>query len=190
MALLDQIKLTDVLDDNSPDGSTVEYTPDPVPDAKPPTRKKPGPKPGSTRKPAAPAARAKTTAAMAKEVAEDLTTMLEVTATMWAVRDQCCAPVLAEQAKPIAHAVAAILERNPRLLARVADAGNAALLMQTVALARALGPVASTIMANHGPSARRADAGIPGVSAPAPNPPAVDVSTFQPFSGIRRAQSA
>src|SRR4051812_47024905 len=139
MALLDQIKLTDIPDDNSAGETTAEFTPDPVPDAKPPTtRKKPGRPAGTARKTSTPAPRAKTTAAMAKEVAEDLATMLEVTATMWAVRDQCCAPVLAQQSKPIADAVASILERNPRLLARVADAGNAALLMQTIALGRAL----------------------------------------------------
>lgn len=119
---------------------------DPAPDEPAPKRKT------GSRKAATPtprAARPPTVAKMARDVAADLATFLEMGAAAWGLTDQCCAPVLAEQSKPIADALTAILARNPRLLARFAQADTAVWVMQVAALVRACTPVARAVYANH-----------------------------------------
>lgn len=86
---------------------------------------------------------------LAKEVAEDLASLIEGGAVVWGMRDQCCAPVLEQQAKPIADALTAVLARNPRLLAKFADADFAVATVQIIALGRAVAPVAKAVYQNH-----------------------------------------
>lgn len=116
---------------------------DPVPDETPATpskRKMARPTP-TTAKPA--------NTRLAKQVAADLATLLEGGAAVWGFRDQCCAPVLEQQAKPIAEALTAILARNPALLAKFANTDIAVMTVQVIALGRALAPVGQAIYVNH-----------------------------------------
>lgn len=117
---------------------------DPVPDETPsaPSKRKP-----STR--ATPTTAKPATSRLAKQVAADLTTLLEGGAAVWGFRDQCCAPVLEQQAKPIAEALTAILARNPALLAKFANTDIAVMTVQVIALGRALAPVGQAIYVNH-----------------------------------------
>lgn len=176
MGLLDSIRIADQTDEEF----VEQLAPDPAPDERPSTRKKAPAKPGPA--PVA-AARRKTPERMAKEVAEDLATMIEMTAAVWSVRDQCCAPVLSAQAKPIAEAFTAILARNPRMLARFANADSALLIVQGLALGKALLPVGQAIYRNHS----GAKAGQYEQEGP-DGPPVVDLDAFPSFSGVGRAE--
>lgn len=139
MALLQKLRIAPEIEEQIGD----EFPQDPAPTERPAARgKKPAP-----RKVAAP--RSPTVAKLAKEVGEDLATMLGMTAAAWSLTDQCCAPVLEEQAPDIAKALTAILARNPRLLAKLAQADTAILAMQVVALGKALLPVGQAIYRNH-----------------------------------------
>lgn len=89
------------------------------------------------------------TTKLAKEVAADIATLIEGTAVVWGMTDQCCAPTLEAQAKPIADALVPILSRNPKLLAKLASGNMAVMVMQFIGLGRALAPVATSIYHNH-----------------------------------------
>lgn len=102
------------------------------------------------------------TTKLAKEVGDDLATMLEMGAVVWGMRDQCCAPVLGEQADAIGHSIAAILARNPRLLEKFANTDIAVYTVQMLALGRALAPVGSAVYNNHISKARKGDHGPAG----------------------------
>jgi hypothetical protein len=145
MGLMDKLKIQDPsVDENEVETGQefqTEYQQDPVPD----TSKK-----TSTPKPAPKRLTSKTaTNKLAKEVGDDLATMLEMGAVVWGMRDQCCAPVLAEQAQPIGESIAAILARNPRLLEKFANTDIAVYTVQLLALGRALAPVGGAIYHNH-----------------------------------------
>lgn len=168
MTLLDRLEIAEDIDE--------ELDPDPVPNEKPKRRRAPtrqaSPKPR--------AAAVKTIDRVAKEVGNDLATMLEMTATVWAVRDQCCAPVLGAQSKDIGQALAAILARNPELLQKFANAETGVFVMQMLTLARALMPVGKAVFENH--VMRQGDVA---------NEDVTDLDTFPVFNGGRnRAHTA
>lgn len=144
MGLLDKLELRTKNDEESESEFGTQFEQDPEPGEAPARR--------STRKTAVKAAPRKATASvtkMAKEVAEDLASMLEMTAAVWGMSDQCCAPVLEQQARPIADAFTSILARNPRLLAKFAETDMIAYTLQTAALGRALAPLGKAIYSNH-----------------------------------------
>lgn len=124
-----------------------EYTQDPVPNEHVSTSGKPGTAKAAPKAPRKAATRG--TTALAKEVAKDMGSMIELAAVAWGMRDQCCAPVLAEQAQPIADAITNILARNPALLEKFANTDIAVYTMQTMALFTALAPVGRSVYSNH-----------------------------------------
>lgn len=147
MALLDGIQFVSESDAKSgtklDQELPVEFTADP----------EPGERPRRGRPPklnAVPAAKRPPTAArLAKDVAADLATLIAGTAAVWGLQDRCCAPILEDQAQPIADALVAVLSRNPRLLAKFANADIVSMTLQSVALGRALMPVGKAIWTNH-----------------------------------------
>lgn len=162
MGLLEKMNFTDKRDDIVdaeivPDPQS-EYQQDPAPAGPTPTR-------GKAK--AAPRVRTagKTTAStkLAKEVGDDLATMLEMGAVVWGMRDTCCAPVLSEQAQPIGEAIASILARNPRLLEKFANTDIAVYTIQILALGKALAPVGKAVYSNHVSKAHK-DGDHPGTN--------------------------
>lgn len=174
MALLDKLELVADVD---PDIDEV-FDADPAPDERPKRRAPRKPRTVAA-KPAPP--RAKTTAALSKQVGADLASMLSMTSVVWGIRDQCCAPVLEQQAKPIGDALAAILARNPDLLAKFANAETGVFVMQCLALGQALLPLGQAVFRNH--VAKTGDIAGPAADV-------TDLENFPPFSGVRRADSA
>lgn len=150
MPLLESLKIVPENDGEIPE----ELEPDPAPSERPAPRSRK--RPAGRTKGAAPdkvtsprTARKVTTASLAKQVADDFCTLIEGGAAMWSMSDQCCAPVLEQQARPLADAFAAILARNPRLLEKFANADMAVYTMQTAALLRAATPVVMAVYRNH-----------------------------------------
>jgi hypothetical protein len=116
----------------------------------------PGEKARAARRPRTPSVTAakpkpttRTTAQLSKQVAEDLASLIEGGAAVWGLTDECCAPTLEAQAKPIADALTGVLARNPRLLAAFASTDIVAYTLHTAALGRALAPVGKAIYRNH-----------------------------------------
>lgn len=146
MGLLDSIKFAP--EKHSEDDTETEplFEQDPEPGQRPArgrAAKKTAPTPAPKKPPA-------TTARMAKEVAENLTTLIEIGASIWGMSgDQCCAPVLEKQAKPMADTFTAILARNPRMLAQFANADFAVMTVQTIAFFNAVAPVVKAVYRNH-----------------------------------------
>lgn len=140
MPLMDRLRIAPQIEED------IEYElpPDPTPGDPPPVKSK---RP-ATRRATSPTT-TPTVTKMAKDVAADLTTLIEMTAAAWSMADECCAPVLEAQAKPIADAITNILKRNPRLLAKFAQADTAIFVMQAAALGKALAPVGKAIYRNH-----------------------------------------
>jgi hypothetical protein len=132
----------DVDSDVNPD---VEFRLDPEPGERANSGRKTVTKPApiQQRRPAV------TVAKMAKEVADNLTTLLELGGAVWGISDECCAPVLEMQARPMADAMTAILARNPKMLAQFAQADIAVLAVQTAALWKACQPLLIAIYRNH-----------------------------------------
>src|SRR5580765_345124 len=172
MALLD--KLESVRETREEIAEEIDADPEPA---------QPAPKRRTRRaRPAAPKVTrpaSKSINTMAKEVGNDLATMLEMTAVVWGVRDQCCAPTLEAQAKPIGQALAQILARNPDLLRKFAQAETGVFVMQCIALGKALLPVGQAIFHNH--VLRQGDTDPAAVT---------DLATFPAFSGVPRAHPA
>lgn len=170
MALMDKLEIVAEIDD--------EIDPDPHPDEAAPKRR--------TRRPRTPAPKvarpaAKSVNTMAKEVGNDIATMLEMTAVVWGVRDQCCAPVLEQQAKPIGQALANILARNPELLRKFAQAETGVFVMQCLTLGKALMPVGQAVFRNH----------VLKQGEDAPNADVTSLDTFPAFTGVKpRAHTA
>lgn len=174
MALLDKLELAAETDPEVAE----ELDSDPAPDQRPKRR--------ATRKPRTvaakpPPARAKPVATMAKQVGNDIASMLQMTSVVWGIRDECCAPVLEQQAKPIGEALAAILARNPDLLAKFANAETGVFVMQCLALGQALLPLGQAVFRNH--VAKTGD--IAGADANV-----TDLDSFPAFSGLHRANPA
>lgn len=86
---------------------------------------------------------------LSREVADNLCTLLELGAAMVSMSDDVCGPVLEQQARPTADAIASILARNPKLLAKFAQADFAILAIQIGALGKALKPLAETVYHHH-----------------------------------------
>lgn len=147
MALLESLTIVPENEGDIPE----ELEPDPAPSEKPAARtRKRGTGTAKRTRVTSPRATQKvSTAKLAKQVADDFCTLIEGGAAMWSMTDQCCAPVLEQQARPISDALAAILARNPRLLEKFANADMAVYTMQTAALLRALLPVGRSVYRNH-----------------------------------------
>lgn len=169
MALLDKLEIAQEIDE--------EIDADPPPDQPAPKRRARKPR---TPAPKVAAPRQKTVATMAKEVGNDIATMLEMTSVVWGLRDQCCAPVLEQQAKPIGQALAAILARNPELLRKFANAETGVFVMQCLALGQALLPVGQAVVRNH----------VMKTGDDGPNADVTSLDTFPAFTGAQRAYPA
>lgn len=144
MGILDKLQFADKSELELVPEIGPEFEQDPEPGERP-RRRKASPKADSA--PAMPTKAA--TTKMAKEVAEDLASLIEMGAAVWGMSDECCAPTLEQQAKPIADALTGILARNPRLLAKFADTDMVAYSIQAGLLFKALKPVAVKVYANH-----------------------------------------
>jgi hypothetical protein len=153
MGLLDRLELVqkDAPESNSEDAP--EFAQDPEPGERPRRKARKTVAPVTPRKPAP------TVARMAKEVGEDLASLIEMGAAVWGMTDECCTPVLEQQAKPIAEAFTAILSRNPRLLASFANTDLVAYALQGGMLFKALKPVAQTVYRNHVSKAHNGEEG-------------------------------
>jgi hypothetical protein len=145
MGLLDKLELRTESEPDDDSQIVPVFEPDPEPGERPSRRRR-------TRRtatvPARTTSKASTTK-MAKEVSEDLASLIEMTAAVWGMSDQCCSPVLERQAKPIAESLVAILARNPRLLAKFASTDLVAYSVQAGLLFKAFKPVVTTVYANH-----------------------------------------
>lgn len=152
MGLLDKLQF-DAKDDSETDAEIgYEFQPDPEPGERArPKRGKPAAAKPAPRTPAA-------VTKMAKQVAEDLATVIEVSAAIWGMSDDCCAPTLEQQARPIADALVGILSRNPRMLMALASSDLAVMGVQSIALGKALMPVGKAVYRNHISKAVDADA--------------------------------
>lgn len=144
MGLLDRLQLVPNSDSEDAPEIGPEFDQDPDPGERPrrAVRKR-------TPAAATPRKQSPSVAKMAKEVSEDLTSLIEMGAAIWGMTDECCAPTLETQARPIAESITAILSRNPRLLAKFADTDLVAYSVQAGMLFKALKPVATTVYHNH-----------------------------------------
>jgi hypothetical protein len=157
MGLLDGLKIKVEKGEENDEEIQEEIAQDPEPDERPAATKRRI----STR--AAAPARKQSSARLAKQVANDLAGLLEGGAVLWGLTDQCCAPVLEEQAQAIANALVPVLARHPRLLAAFADSDIAAYALSSVAIGRAVQPVAKAVWHNHISKAHKGDAEhVPG----------------------------
>lgn len=120
-------------------------------------------------------------AKLTKQVAEDLATIIEVSAAMWGLTDDCCAPELEQQARPIADALVGILGRNPRMLMALAHSDMAVLGVQTIALGKALAPVGRAVYRNHISKATHDD------DQEREHDGGIQLGAFPAFSGIQRS---
>lgn len=174
MSLLESLKIAPRNTTENGGEIVEQFAQDPAPNERPP-RGRPKKATAAARPTTAP-----TTARMAKEVAEDLATLLEGGAALWGLSDQCCAPVLEQQARPIAVALTGILARNPRLLAKFAQADIVSYTLQFAALGRALAPVGTAFYRNHVSKAHEDEAGGEVAGG------GINLAQFQPVNGIRR----
>lgn len=147
MALMDKLQIVTESGGESGEEFEQDYQQDPEPGT--PAPKKPSRRRSSATRKAAPTRRTPTVTKLAKEVAEDLTTLIQGAAAVWGMQDECCAPILEQQAKPIAQAFTSILSRNPRLLEKFASTDIVSYTLQSVALGKALLPVGQAIYHNH-----------------------------------------
>lgn len=145
--------LLDKLKGDSPDGSlslefsselSDEIEQDPTPSksarsARSSTSSTTPPKPAKgTRKPA--------TAAIRKQVADELHTYLEMAAMTWGLRDDYCAGALSESSQEIAERLADIIAPNPKLVEWLHTSG---LVGDWLKLLMAVKPVVSAIRDHH-----------------------------------------
>jgi hypothetical protein len=93
-----------------------------------------------------PAAPARVSAAVRRQVADSLQVMIVFPATAWAMRDPICGGKMLEQAEASAKALAPIICRNPQMLAWFTNGGG---LMDFLAVGSALSPVATTFWGHH-----------------------------------------
>jgi hypothetical protein len=177
MGLLDKLQIRTENDTELPEELEPEFAQDPEPGTARNTVRKSNVK--SVRQPVR---QAPSMAKLTKQVADDLATIIEIGATMWGLTDDCCAPTLEAQAKPISDALVGILGRNPRMLMALAQSDMAVLSVQMIALGKAVAPVGKAVYRNHISKAhddnddqeRAHDGGI-------------HLGTFPAFSGIQRS---
>lgn len=144
MALLDKLQIRTENDAETHEEMEPEFAQDPEPgSARNSVRKS---NRNTVRTPARPAP---SMAKLTKQVADDLATLIEIGATVWGLTDDCCAPVLEEQARPTADALVSILSRNPRMLMAFANSDMAVMSVQVIALGKALAPVGKAVYRNH-----------------------------------------
>jgi len=142
MALLDSLEI----EVENPSENPIEFTADPEPGERPARRRS-----GRARTPAPAGEPSKTQLTkMTKEVAADLAGLFDLGGTLWEVAgDECCAPILQQQAKPMGDAIAACLARNPKLLARFTDLDVVSMTVLVGAIGKAVKPVGMAIWHNH-----------------------------------------
>lgn len=147
MAVLEGLKIRDVngeeFEEEFPEVFEEEFAPDPAPNEKPRrSRKEPVVR-------AAPVRR-RSVNVVAKEVGNDLGGAFEMMAALWQMAgDECCAPVLEEQAKPIGAALANILKRYPRLLEKLSDSDYLSFALSAAMVTSAVKPVVTAVYRNH-----------------------------------------
>lgn len=107
------------------------------------------PVPGKARgaKPAKPApVRKPVTAAVRKRVTDELDAYVKMAALAWSIRDDHCGPVLNDQSRAIAEAIAELISRNPAMVAWVETSG---VIGDWVKLWMAIAPVVSAVRQHH-----------------------------------------
>jgi hypothetical protein len=138
MQLLERVKFSD--------GESGEKEPE-LPQDPPPGEGKKTRRGGGGKPPAAkPRQSAASIARVEKEVAEELTSYMEMAALTWSLRDPVCATALSDQSKEIAEKLTKILARNARLLEwfrQSTSIGDYLLLFHAVA------PVLKAVYAHH-----------------------------------------
>lgn len=180
MGLLDKLQMSPNNEQELPEEIEPEFAQDPEPgSARNSVRKSVRNSPRLVNRPAPSVAK------LTKQVAEDLATIIEIGATVWGLTDQCCAPILEEQARPTADAIASILSRNPRVLMALAGSDMAVMGVQFIALGKALAPVGKAVYRNHISNAATDDEDQEHTHAGA-----IQLGTFPAFSGIQRSNGA
>lgn len=179
MGLLDKLQIRPENDAELLEELEPQFAQDPEPGtARNPVRKS---NRNTARTPARPAA--PSMAKLTKQVAEDLATIIEIGATMWGLTDDCCAPELEQQARPIADALVGILGRNPRMLMALAHSDMAVMSVQFIALGKAVAPVGKAVYRNHISKARDDD----DQDQEHAHGGGISLGTFPAFSGIQRS---
>jgi hypothetical protein len=143
MSVADSLTITDDVDQDFPAEFESEFAPDPAPDEKPRSSRR-DPVVKASRKAPVPTAR------LAKQVGDELAGVVEMVAAGWQMAgDECCSPVLEEQAKPLGAAIANILKRYPTLLAKCANSDFLSMGLSVAMLTAAVRPVVVAIYQNH-----------------------------------------
>jgi hypothetical protein len=143
MGLLDGLRGDDTsvpqaeFSDGIPDDLRAEIVPDPVPGK---SRAKPA------RAPKPPAAGKPVPVAVKRRLTDELEAYAGMAALAWTVRDPVCGPVLNDQARQIAEALAEIIARNAQLVAWIETTG---MVGDWVKLWMAIAPVVSAVRAHH-----------------------------------------
>jgi hypothetical protein len=116
-----------------------EYLPDPIPIARKSKTRQPRARVEST-----------ATAATIRRVSGDIAGVVEMIAALWEFTgDHCCAPVLEEQATALGKAIAGILKRYPRLLAKMDESDLISVVLQAGVAVAAIKPVVAAVYRNH-----------------------------------------
>lgn len=145
--------LLDKFKGDSPDGQlSVEFSnefPDEI--QQDPAPSKPAKTPRSSASSTTPAKPAKgtrkpATAAVRKQVADELHTYLEMAAMTWGLRDEYCAGVLSDTSQDIADRLADLIAPNPKLVEWLHTSG---LVGDWLKLLMAVKPVVSAIKDHH-----------------------------------------
>jgi hypothetical protein len=149
-SLLDRLKNGDndgaesvVFDDDFPDDLAKEIVPDPVPGKSRAGGRGPAHAGGagggsSSRRPVS--------AAVRKRLADELHAYATMVALAWSVRDDYCGPVLSDQSRAIAEALADIIARNPAMVRWVETSG---MVGDWVKLSMAVMPVVTAFRQHH-----------------------------------------
>jgi hypothetical protein len=93
------------------------------------------------------------TSAQTKAAADEIEVMLKLLAFTWSLNDEGCAEVLNDTSAAIARDMAKLVSRSSWLMEHVAVGG---LLGDILKACITLKPLASAVLAHHGPAARRA----------------------------------
>lgn len=176
MALLDSLKIGQESDDKFEEEIGPQFAQDPEPG-----QSGRGRKTVAKRAPAVVTPSKAATKKLADELGEDLAGLIELAAITWGLTDDCCAPVLDENAEPIARAITACLAKKPRLLAAFAQADIVSWTLLLSTLYKAFHPVGKAIYRNH--ISKAVDEDVQGVSH---DPGAIRLNEFPAFSGIPR----
>lgn len=148
-SLLDRLKNGDndaadsvVFDDDFPDDLAKEIVPDPVPGKARSSSRGAGHGPAASTS----SARRPVSAAVRKRLADELHAYATMVALAWTVRDDYCGPVLNDQARAIAEALADIIGRNPAMVRWVETSG---IVGDWMKLSMAIMPVVTAVRQHH-----------------------------------------